>query len=58
LVEGVAGVLDLAFDERTQGWDLDAEGTWTQATSPDDQPLRNLQEQLISSHRRRRARTV
>ena len=57
-VDEVAGVLDLAFDEHTQGWDLDADGTWTQATSPDDEPLRNLQEQLISSHRRRRARIV
>src|SRR6478735_2183890 len=57
-VDEVAGVLDLAFDQRTQGWDLDADGTWTQATSPDDEPLRSLQEQLISSHRRRRARTV
>ncbi len=55
-VDEVAGVLDLAFDDHTQGWDLDADGIWTQATSPDDEPLRNLQEQLIANHRRRRAR--
>ena len=56
-VDEVSGVLDLAFDEHTQGWDLDADGTWTQATSPDDEPLRNLQEQLIATHKRRRARS-
>ncbi len=55
-VQEVAGVLDLAFDPHTAGWELDADGTWTQATSPDDRPLRNLQEQLIATHRRRRAR--
>src|SRR4051794_5840384 len=55
-VREVASVLDLAFDPHTAGWELDADGTWTQATPPDDRPLRNLQEQLIARHRRRRAR--
>lgn len=55
-VQEVADVLDLAFAPHTAGWELDADGTWTQATSPDDRPLRNLQEQLIATHRRRRAR--
>jgi polyphosphate kinase len=55
-VQEVAGVLDLAFAPHTAGWELDSEGTWTQATSPDNRPLRNLQEQLIATHRRRRAR--
>src|SRR4051812_15090865 len=55
-VREVANVLDLAFDEHTAGWELDSEGTWTQATSPDGKPLLNLQEQLIATHRRRRAR--
>ena len=56
-VREVAGVLDLAFDDHTAGWELDSDGTWTQATSPDDRPMRNLQEQLIATHRRRRARS-
>ena len=54
-VQEVAGVLDLAFDEHTAGWELDSDGTWTQAESPDDKPLLNLQEQLVATHRRRRA---
>jgi polyphosphate kinase len=55
-VREVSDVLDLAFDDHTAGWELDSEGTWTKATSPDGRPLRNLQEQLIANHRRRRAR--
>ena len=49
-------LLDLAFDPHTAGWELDSDGTWTQASSPDDQPMRNLQEMLIATHKRRRAR--
>jgi polyphosphate kinase len=55
-VQEVSDLLDLAFAEHTAGWELDSDGTWTKATAPDDQHLRNLQEQLIASHRRRRAR--
>jgi polyphosphate kinase len=55
-VDDVTRLLDLAFDEHTAGWELDADGIWTQATSPDDQPMRNLQEMLIATHRRRRLR--
>ncbi|MCW2808934.1 MAG: Polyphosphate kinase [Marmoricola sp.] len=55
-VDEVTRLLDLAFDEHTAGWELDADGIWTQATSPDDQPMRNLQEMLIATHRRRRLR--
>ena len=55
-VKEVGEVLDLAFAAHTAGWELDSDGTWTQATSPDDKPLQNLQEQLIARHRRRRAR--
>ncbi len=55
-VREVSHVLDLAFDPHTAGWELDSDGNWTQATSPDSRPMRNLQEQLISTHRRRRAR--
>ncbi len=52
----VSDLLDLAFDEHTAGWELDSDGNWTQAASPDGKPLRNLQEQLIATHRRRRIR--
>ncbi len=55
-VKEVGEVLDLALAAHTAGWELDSDGTWTQATSPDDKPLQNLQEQLIARHRRRRAR--
>ncbi len=57
-VAEVSDVLDLAFAPHTAAWDLDSDGTWTQATSPDDAPLRNLQEQLIARHKRRRARAT
>ncbi len=56
-VDEVTRLLDLAFDPRTAGWELEPDGLWRAATSPDDQPLRNLQETLIGTHRRRRSRT-
>ena len=28
----------------TAGWELDSDGTWNKAASPDDRPMRNLQE--------------
>jgi polyphosphate kinase len=52
----VSALLDLAFDPHTEGWDLEHDGTWRKATSPDEQPLRNLQEVLIGTHKRRRSR--
>ncbi len=55
-VEEVTRLLDLAFDPHTAGWELDSDGTWTQASSPDNQPMRNLQEMLIAMHKRRRVR--
>jgi polyphosphate kinase len=55
-VDEVTRLLDLAFDPHTAAWELDSDGTWTQATSPDDLPLRNLQEMLIDTHKRRRSR--
>ncbi|SDT01062.1 polyphosphate kinase [Nocardioides scoriae] len=53
-VEEVTALLDLAFDDHTAGWELGPDGEWTKVTSPDDQPLRNLQEHLISLHRKKR----
>jgi polyphosphate kinase len=55
-VDDVTRLLDLAFHPHTAGWELDSDGTWTQASSPDDQPMRNLQEMLIAMHKRRRVR--
>ncbi len=55
-VDEVTRLLDLAFDPHTASWELVADGTWTQAASPDDQPMRNLQELLIATHKRRRLR--
>ena len=55
-VSEVNSVLDLAFDEHTAGWELDASGTWTQAAAADGAPMRNLQELLVSMHKRRRSR--
>ena len=55
-VDEVTHLLDLAFDPHTAGWELASDGTWTKSESPDDEPLTNLQERLISSHRRRRGK--
>ncbi len=55
-VREVGELLELAFDQHTAAWELDSDGTWTQATSPEGERLRNLQEQLIQTHKRRRAR--
>ena len=53
-VDEIRHLLDLAFDDHTGGWELGPDGTWTADTSPDDQPLVNLQENLISTHKSRR----
>jgi polyphosphate kinase len=57
-VDEVTRLLDLAFDAHTAGWELDPDGSWSQATSPDGKPMRNLQEMLIATHKRRRQRTT
>jgi polyphosphate kinase len=48
-VDEVTRLLDLAFDPHTAGWELDSDGTWTQASSPDEEPMRNLQEMLFAT---------
>ncbi|MEO7351256.1 MAG: RNA degradosome polyphosphate kinase, partial [Marmoricola sp.] len=55
-VDEVTRLLDLAFDPHTACWELDPDGSWSHAASPDDQPMRNLQEMLIATHKRRRQR--
>jgi polyphosphate kinase len=55
-VDQVTQLLDLAFDPHTSAWELASDGTWTRGTSPDDEPMRDLQETLILLHSRRRAK--
>jgi polyphosphate kinase len=55
-VDQVTRLLDLAFDPHTSAWELEADGTWTRHASPDDAPMIDLQEALISLHSRRRAK--
>jgi polyphosphate kinase len=53
-VEEVGRVLDLAFDDGTASWWLTSAGTWERhAFDEDGSPLRDLQETLIASKRRR-----
>jgi polyphosphate kinase len=53
-VAQMGSLLDLAFDERTSAWELDASGIWTRTVSPDGAPLRDFQETVVSMHRRHR----
>jgi len=53
-VQEVGRLLDLAFDEGTASWWLDASGSWERhAYDAEGAPLRDLQETLISSRPRR-----
>ncbi|HEX6248777.1 MAG TPA: RNA degradosome polyphosphate kinase [Nocardioidaceae bacterium] len=53
-VEEVGALLDLAFDEGTASWWLQPSGEWERhAVDADGQPLRDLQDALIQSKRRR-----
>ncbi|HEY6932841.1 MAG TPA: RNA degradosome polyphosphate kinase [Marmoricola sp.] len=51
-VEQVGALLDLAFDEHTAAWVLDAGGDWSRTSSADG--LADLQETLVAQHRRHR----
>jgi hypothetical protein len=50
----VEDLLDRAFDPHTAAWLLQPDGSWVAHTSPDDEPLTNLQDALVGQHRRRR----
>ncbi len=53
-VEQVGALLDLAMDDTTASWWLDADGTWVQhRQDADGAPLLDMQEALIQQHRRR-----
>ena len=55
-VQEVGRLLDLAFDDRTASWWLDESGSWERHhRDADGRPLRELQEVLIATKRRRRA---
>jgi polyphosphate kinase len=58
-VEQVGRVLDLAFDEGTASWWLEPTGTWTRHhLGEDGSPLRDMQEVLVTTPRRRRTPTA
>ena len=54
LVTRVGEILDLAFDPQTSAWELAPDGTWSHTKAEDDEPLTDLQAQLIARHSRRR----
>jgi polyphosphate kinase len=54
-VEEVSRLLDLSFDDRTASWWLSHDGEWDRHHLDDDgEPLRELQELLIATKKRRR----
>jgi hypothetical protein len=57
-VDEVARLLDLSFDDRTASWWLKSDGEWARHhLDADGEPLRELQEMLIATKRRRRRTT-
>jgi polyphosphate kinase len=55
-IDEVERLLDLAFDDRTSSWWLSSSGEWVRHHVDDDgAPLRDLQEVLITTRRRRRS---
>jgi polyphosphate kinase len=51
----LGALFDLAFDDDVASWRLDADGVWTRVrTSPDGEPLADLQQTLIERKQRRR----
>ena len=53
-VDELGALLDLGFDDGTASWQLEANGDWTRRTSPDGEPLTDMQSTLIAVHRKRR----
>ena len=57
-VAEISGLFEVAFDAGTASWWLDADGVWTAHTStPEGEPLLDMQEYLITTKSRRRAST-
>lgn len=58
-VEEVGRMLDLAFDDTTSSWWLEPSGAWTRHhLAEDGTPLRDMQEVLVNTPRRRRTTTA
>ena len=56
-VAEIGDLFDLAFDDRTASWVLDAAGVWTARTlGADGEPLVDMQDHLINVKSRRRAK--
>ena len=54
-IKEVGRILDLAFDDGTASWWLASDGTWVRHARDDDgNPLRDMQDTLIATKRRRR----
>jgi polyphosphate kinase len=58
-VDALVGLFDRGMDDQTSSWHLGEEGQWTRhATNEDGEPLRDLQDELMSAmQQRKRART-
>jgi polyphosphate kinase len=55
-VTELSDLFDLAMDETTGSWWLQADDSWeSRLSGPDGRPLRDLQERLIATRGRRRA---
>jgi polyphosphate kinase len=56
-IREISRLFDIAFDEQTAAWTLDAEDRWTPHTlDAQGKPLTDMQEQLIAVKSRRRAK--
>jgi polyphosphate kinase len=45
------GLLDRVMEDNTASWELDGDGSWTRRTSEGDEPLTDIQTQLMRSRR-------
>ena len=58
-LDQVGRMLDLAFDDATSSWWLEPTGTWVRHHLDESgEPLRDLQDTLITTRRRRRTSTA
>ena len=56
-VAEISGLFDMAFDDQTASWWLDADGTWTpRTTDGQGEPLVDMQDYLITTKSRRRTK--
>src|SRR5690606_15718364 len=56
-IDEVRQLFDLAFAPTTAHFELDGQGTWTRVAAADDEsPLRDYQQELYRTHRKRWSR--